>query len=108
MFYNLINNSFPSVIIDQVIEHLEEPNFLLKEINRVISTPGKLIVGLPLEKGFKSDPDHVKFYTPDLAIRLIEQQTNLIHKKTIYYPLPPQYFGKFFKQQSFYMLFERN
>ena len=100
------DNSFSSVIIDQVIEHLEDPKYVLKEIDRVLSSPGNLIVGLPLERGFQSDPDHVHFYTPASAIDLIENQTNLFHKKTIYYPLPYRYFGKLLRQQSFYLLFE--
>ena len=36
----------------------------LSEINRVIKKPGKLILGLPLEKGYQADKDHCNFYTP--------------------------------------------
>ncbi len=104
--FPLIDSSFESIVCDQVLEHIKEPSLFLNEINRVIKSPGKLIMGLPLEKGYKADNDHCNFYTPKKAIRLIESNTRLIHQKTIYYPLPLKIFGKFFKRQFFYLLFK--
>ena len=104
--FPLKDKSYESIVCDQVLEHIEDPALFLSEIDRVIKTPGKLILGLPLEKGYKADPDHCNFYTPKNAIKLIESNTRLVHQRTIYYPLPLKIFGKFFKQQFFYLLFK--
>ncbi len=101
------DSSFSSILCDQVLEHIEEPTILISEMDRVSKYTGKIIIGLPLEKGYKADPDHCKFYTPKSAIQLIEKDTNLKHKKTIFYPFPLKIFGKFFRQQFFYLVFEK-
>lgn len=104
--FPISDRSYESIVCDQVLEHIKDPTLFLNEINRVIKTPGKLILGLPLEKGYKSDKDHCNFYTPKKAIKLIEYNSRLVHERTIYYPLPLKIFGKLFKQQFFYLLFK--
>ena len=104
--FPLKEKSYQSIVCDQVLEHIQDPTLFLSEINRVIKSPGQLIIGLPLEKGYKADPDHCSFYTPGKAIRLIESNTRLVHQKTIYYPLPLEIFGKLFRQQFFYLFFK--
>lgn len=41
------DNSFDTVIAGEVIEHVENPSFLLREINRVLEDNGKLIISTP-------------------------------------------------------------
>lgn len=41
------DNSFDTVIAGEVIEHVENPSFLLREINRVLEDKGKLIISTP-------------------------------------------------------------
>ena len=103
--FPLSDKSYKSIVCDQVLEHIPDSTLFLKEINRVIKSPGQLMLGLPLEMGYKADKDHCSFYTPKKAIQLIERNTRLVHQRTIYYPLPLKIFGKFFKQQFFYLLF---
>jgi SAM-dependent methyltransferase len=54
--------TFQGAVLDNVLEHLDKPEQVLKEITRVLSHNAVLIVGVPGEKGYKSDPDHKRFY----------------------------------------------
>ena len=54
--------SFESIILDNVLEHIGNPKKLLDEIHRVLQSPGRLIIGVPLKKGYSKDPDHKIFY----------------------------------------------
>jgi len=52
------NKYFDSVLLDNVLEHIEDPNKLLKEIGRVLRNDGRLLIGVPGKHGWLSDPDH--------------------------------------------------
>jgi ubiquinone/menaquinone biosynthesis C-methylase UbiE len=52
------DQQFDSVLLDNVIEHIEDPTFLLDEIFRVLKSDGILLVGVPGIRGWKSDSDH--------------------------------------------------
>lgn len=54
--------TFSSAFLDNVLEHIEKPERLIREIHRVLDEGGVLIVGVPCEKGYSSDPDHKIFY----------------------------------------------
>jgi len=56
------NGSFDSVILDNVLEHIEEPGPLLAEIRRVLVDGGVFVVGVPGERGYAADADHKQFY----------------------------------------------
>lgn len=54
---------FDSIVLDNVLEHIVEPAALLNEIKRVLKPSGSLLIGVPGERGYASDPDHKIFYT---------------------------------------------
>lgn len=56
------DNSFDSVLLDNVLEHIALPCSILKEVRRVLRPGGVLLVGVPGLKGMMSDPDHKVFY----------------------------------------------
>ena len=56
------NKHFDSVLLDNVLEHIEAPNDLLKEIARVLRDNGTLLIGVPGKRGWLSDPDHKRNY----------------------------------------------
>jgi SAM-dependent methyltransferase len=41
------NNSFDSVVCNQVLEHVEDPDYFLSEIYRILKPHGKLILSVP-------------------------------------------------------------
>lgn len=56
------NSSFHTVVMDNVLEHIENPNPIICEINRVLTASGRLIFLVPGRKGYLADDDHKKFY----------------------------------------------
>ena len=54
--------SFDSVLMDNVLEHIAEPEPVLAEVRRVLRPGGRLVVGVPGRRGWDSDPDHKVFY----------------------------------------------
>ena len=41
------DNEFDCIVASEIIEHLENPSFLLREINRVLKEKGVLLIGTP-------------------------------------------------------------
>lgn len=56
------DHSFDSVLMDNVLEHIQQPKTLLQEIRRVLKPGGYLLVGVPGQKGYMADQDHKVFY----------------------------------------------
>lgn len=65
------DKSFDSAILDNVLEHIEEPRPLLAEVARILQPQGTLIVGVPGERGYSVDPDHKIFYDEDLLTQTL-------------------------------------
>lgn len=57
------DNSFLSVIFNNVLEHISEAKSLLKEIERVLSPKSIFIVGVSGKKGYESDDDDKNIYS---------------------------------------------
>ena len=56
------DQSFDSVFMDNVLEHIASPDRLFKEIRRILKPKGVLLIGVPGVKGYKRDADHKIFY----------------------------------------------
>jgi len=56
------DQSFDSLLLDNVLEHIDAPTLLFKEIKRVLKPDGILLIGVPGIRGFESDSDHKTFY----------------------------------------------
>ena len=97
------DDSFSTINLDQVLEHINEPDILLKEINRCLNIGGRLIIGVPCESGYKRDPDHKVFYNLE-KIKKVLSKYNFSILITFYTPLPLKFFGKILPQQSLYVI----
>lgn len=84
------NNSFDSVLMDNVLEHILNPKPLLSEIKRVLTPSGHLIVGVPGLAGQISDADHKVYYDDNKLEMLALQEGFTIHKR---------FYAPFFKSQ---------
>ncbi len=99
--------SFDSVVLDNVLEHLSEPNPLLKEIFRVLRSSGILVVGVPGNRGFLSDPDHKVFYDEtSLVSTLRDAQFSLL--RVFHMPFKSEFLNKRMRQYCVYGVFQRD
>lgn len=64
------DGAFDACILDNVLEHIEDPRGTLDECHRVTGARGGLVIAVPGLRGYASDPDHKKFYGEDALARL--------------------------------------
>lgn len=60
------SHSFDGVIMDNVLEHIQEPEQTFQEVRRVLRPDGIFLVGVPGRCGFEFDTDHKIFYDEQL------------------------------------------
>lgn len=97
------NEVFDGIVLDNVLEHIENPLPLLAEINRVLKKNGTLIIGVPGRKGYESDPDHKTFYD-EKALELVSLKSRFTIKKFYYLPLNLKILDSLIKQFCIYSL----
>ncbi len=93
-------NSIDFITLNAVIEHINNPNSILKEINRVLKINGLVFIRTPNwqmdYKNFYNDPTHVKPYTPQSLkstlhlsnFKSIFLEPGLIEKNWFWWKLP--------------------
>ncbi len=64
-------------ILDNVLEHIEDPRLTLDECHRITKENGGLVIAVPGKRGFESDPDHKRFYDAE-ALRSLDQRWLLL------------------------------
>lgn len=73
-FKGLDSNSFDTVISFQVIEHIQDDVFFLKEINRVLKPGGKAYLTTPNRvMSLTRNPWHIREYTADELLSLAQK-----------------------------------
>ena len=91
-----------SLILDNVLEHINEPKTLIKEIRRVLNSDGVFMIGVPGILGYQSDIDHRVFYDESRLLGLA-QDTGFEVERFIYLPLfKSEYLSKKLKQYCLY------
>ena len=96
---------FDSILIDNVLEHIENPRNILIEASRVLKNNGTLLIGVPGLKGYKRDSDHKVFYDKNKLISTINQYGyNLI--KYFYTPINIKVFSRVISQNCLYCIFK--
>ena len=65
------DNTFDSVLLDNVLEHIQSPDLLIQEIRRVLKPGGTFLVGVPGIEGYKCDVDHKVYYDEFILRSLI-------------------------------------
>ena len=101
--FPLEDNSFNNAVLDQVLEHIKDPKYLLKETRRVLIKKGTLIVGVPCIAGYRRDPDHKLFYDLYKSTIVLKKYGFKVNN-FFYYPFPFKIFGQFLSQQSLYLI----
>jgi SAM-dependent methyltransferase len=65
------NQFFQTVVMDNVLEHITDPQLVISEISRVLTDNGNLIIGIPGDSGYQSDPDHKINYSESGILGLL-------------------------------------
>ncbi len=60
--YPAKDGEYDVCVLDNVLEHIESPSFMLQECARITQRNAGLIVAVPGDRGFLFDPDHKKHY----------------------------------------------
>lgn len=60
--FPVADGAFDTCILDNVLEHIEDPRRTLDECYRITKENGGLVIAVPGLRGFESDADHKKFY----------------------------------------------
>ena len=56
------NEKFDTLTFENVLEHIKNPNKIIKEIYRVMKYQAHILISVPGIKGFHNDPDHKQHY----------------------------------------------
>jgi len=88
----LKNNSFEGVLFSHVMEHVDCPICVLREINRILKLKGTLVLGLPTERNIYRETmnmdyyagTHIYAFTIKNAKKLLEE-TGFVVEKIIYH-----------------------
>ncbi|MBI3978495.1 MAG: methyltransferase domain-containing protein [Chloroflexi bacterium] len=67
------DRSFDTVVMCEVIEHVEDPTRVLAEVTRVLAANGILLLSTPCRLAEQPDPTHYQEFFPDELRRLLER-----------------------------------
>jgi ubiquinone/menaquinone biosynthesis C-methylase UbiE len=91
------SKSFDGIFCLCVLEHLKRPELAIKEMYRVLTPKGKLVLIVPTESGFRRDKTHVKFWYKENLRELLEK-FNFKIERMFYFPFS----FKFFRERIFF------
>lgn len=74
--FPVADGAFDACVLDNVLEHIEDPRRTLDECCRITREAGGLIVAVPGVRGYASDGDHRKFYD-EKGLRLLDDRWSL-------------------------------
>jgi|HubBroStandDraft_4_1064222.scaffolds.fasta_scaffold02418_3 SAM-dependent methyltransferase len=71
-----VDGSFDACVLDNVLEHIADPQKVLDECWRVTGPRGGLVIAVPGSRGFAADPDHKVFYGEE-QLRALDRRWTL-------------------------------
>lgn len=101
------SETFECVVLDNVLEHIENPKPLLNEISRVLKKKGLLVIGVPGVLGYDYDPDHKKYYSRKTLISLMKSH-DYTNKSIFGMPLNIDWLSDKMRQYCIYARFKKN
>lgn len=98
---------FDAAVIDNVLEHIEDPKPLLAEVRRIVRPGGSVLIGVPGRRGYASDPDHKVFYdAPVLVATLAAAGFGL--RRLLHMPFKSAWLDVRMRQYCVYGVFRRD
>lgn len=101
------DGAFDAAVLDNVLEHLEEPRALLAEVRRVLKARGTLVVGVPGERGFASDADHKRHYPEGALVQTLER-AGFQRSRVFHQPFRSRMLDRYFRYYAIYGVFRRD
>jgi SAM-dependent methyltransferase len=71
--FPVADGAFDACILDNVLEHIDDPRRTLDECYRITRERGGMVIAVPGMRGHASDDDHKKFYD-ERALRLLDKR----------------------------------
>ncbi len=97
---------FDSILIDNVLEHIEYPDQIMRKLTKSLKKNGYLLIGVPGVKGFNSDNDHKIFYDQS-ALKNFVLPFGYKFVRSFHLPFYSKILNKHMKQYCLYMKFAR-
>lgn len=98
------DGTFQGAVMDNVLEHISEPDQILAEVRRVLEPGATFVVGVPGRCGFASEADHKIFYDEENLVRTLNgfgfSRTDLFHM-----PLRSSWLDERLRQYCIYGVF---
>jgi SAM-dependent methyltransferase len=103
-----IHKSFDSILLAHVIEHVsqQDSDGIIATYLPYLRPNGKLVLICPQEKGFPTDPTHIR-WVDDAELRSTGKRHGFHELKNYSFPFP-RILGKFFTYNEFVYLGQRN
>ncbi len=101
------DEEFNSIILDNVLEHIENPVPILTEVQRVLNHDGILIVGVPGTLGYSKDPDHKVFYSKEYLVETVTS-SGFDVQQVFAMPLNLKWLDSRMSQYCIYGVFRKN
>jgi SAM-dependent methyltransferase len=70
--FPIADGTFDCCVLDNVLEHIADPQHTLAECHRVTANNGGLVIAVPGARGYALDPDHKQFYGREKLAQLNE------------------------------------
>jgi len=100
------HESFDSIFLDNVLEHIEDPDPLLIEIYRLLKPEGTFIIGVPGLQGFRCQADHRIYYDEELLTKKLIMH-NFSKHKHFYTPFKSEYLNENLNAYCLYAIFKK-
>lgn len=100
------DNTFDSIIMDNVLEHIDEPRQILSEAHRVLTSGGVFVVGVPGTLGYSADSDHKVFYSRE-KLKKTMMDANFTVCKVFSMPANLKWLDKYISQYCEYGVFKK-
>ena len=106
-YKNIKNFSYDCIVVDNVLEHIEDPKNQLKVISCAIRKDGYLIVGIPIGRaGFEHDPDHKQYYDEAKLDKMITSY-GFVNENSFYRPFKLEFLKNNLKQYCYFAVYKK-
>jgi SAM-dependent methyltransferase len=104
--FPVADEAFDACILDNVLEHIEDPAKVLDECSRVTGPGGGLVIAVPGIRGFKWDSDHKVLYGED-ALKRLDRRWSLVRLFSIPLIVKSERLSKAMKQYCLVAVFKK-